>query len=154
VDRPYWRFELVSRPEIPEADGTADWVTFFSVLTHLSPRDSYRYLREARRVLRRGGTIVFSVLELDLHGKLFEDYLRVADEAPGEPGGIRVDFLDRETIRTFAEHLDLEVAEFFRGNQRFIWLRSPEPILLSGGRQMQSPAAFGQSVGVLRVPTA
>src|SRR5947209_10750087 len=48
VNRPDWRFQVVKRLEIPEKDGQADFVCFFSVLTHLSHEDSYRYLREAR----------------------------------------------------------------------------------------------------------
>src|SRR4051812_14631544 len=62
VDRPDWRFQLVKGIDIPENDAQADVVCFFSVFTHLSHEDSYRYLCEAKRVLKPGGKIVFSFL--------------------------------------------------------------------------------------------
>ena len=48
VGRPDWRFEVVDRLVIPEADGKADMVTMFSVLTHLTAR-------EGRKISRRSG---------------------------------------------------------------------------------------------------
>jgi hypothetical protein len=41
-------------------------VAAFSVFTHLEHEDSYRYLVDARRVVRPGGTFVFSCLTMDL----------------------------------------------------------------------------------------
>ena len=52
--------------EIPEEDGVADLVGFFSVFTHLREKESYRYLREAKRVLRKNGTIIISYLDPDI----------------------------------------------------------------------------------------
>ena len=63
VQRPDWRFATVDHIEIPEPDGCADMVCFFSVLTHLLHEQSYWYLEEARRVVKPGGTIVVSFLE-------------------------------------------------------------------------------------------
>src|SRR5439155_15208886 len=51
VGRPDWRFEVASGLEIPERDGRADIVCFFSVFTHLLHEQSYAYLKESRRVL-------------------------------------------------------------------------------------------------------
>lgn len=52
-ERPGWRFELVDGPPaVPEHDGQADMVCFFSVFTHLLHEQSYAYLEEARRVLK------------------------------------------------------------------------------------------------------
>ncbi|MGH7935884.1 MAG: class I SAM-dependent methyltransferase, partial [Chthoniobacterales bacterium] len=48
--QPRWRFEEVNEPHIPESDGVADMVCFFSVFTHLLEEESYLYLQEARRV--------------------------------------------------------------------------------------------------------
>src|ERR1700753_1489888 len=52
--RPDWRFELTNGAAIPCADQWADVVCFFSVFTHLIHEDSYRYLREAKRVVKSG----------------------------------------------------------------------------------------------------
>ncbi|WP_411286336.1 class I SAM-dependent methyltransferase [Phenylobacterium sp.] len=54
VERPDWRFERVEHIGIPEEDGRADMVVFFSVLTHLLHEQGYWYLEEARRVLKPG----------------------------------------------------------------------------------------------------
>jgi ubiquinone/menaquinone biosynthesis C-methylase UbiE len=61
-----WTFNQVDRIEIPEEDGVADLVVFFSVFTHLTEKESYRYLQEAKRVLRKSGTIVVSYLNPDI----------------------------------------------------------------------------------------
>ena len=67
-----WTFKLVDRIEIPEADAVADFVVFFSVLTHLEETESYRYLQEARRVIKKNGKIVVSFLDPDvpLHARI------------------------------------------------------------------------------------
>jgi len=61
-----WSFKQVDRIEIPEEDSVADFVVFFSVFTHLTEAESYRYLREAKRVLRKDGTIIVSFLDPDI----------------------------------------------------------------------------------------
>ena len=56
--RPDWRFTVVDHLSIPEQDGQADVVCFFSVLTHLLHVKGYWSLQEARRVL--GGLAAIS----------------------------------------------------------------------------------------------
>ena len=62
--RPDWEFRLVDDLSIPAGDAEADLVTFFSVFTHLDPAEQATYLEEARRVVRPGGSIVVSYIEL------------------------------------------------------------------------------------------
>ena len=62
-DRPDWRFNVVEGLTIPEDDGLADYVSFFSVLTHLTPDESLAYLQDAKRVLKPGGKILASYLD-------------------------------------------------------------------------------------------
>jgi len=66
-----YHFELVADCTIPAQDATADFVTLFSVFTHLRRRDIARYMAEAHRVLRHGGKLIFSYLELPRHAKIF-----------------------------------------------------------------------------------
>ncbi len=40
----------------------------FSVFTHMEHEDSYRYLKEASRVVRAGGRFIFSCLPMNLKG--------------------------------------------------------------------------------------
>jgi SAM-dependent methyltransferase len=62
-NRSDWRFVTVTGLTIPEWDNTADFVVFFSVLTHLSEKDGVAYLREAKRVAKPGGKIIVSYLD-------------------------------------------------------------------------------------------
>lgn len=94
-----WRFELARGFKIPCDDDSAEFVCFFSVLTHLTHEDSFRYLREARRVLKRGGKIVFSFLEFyrRAHWITFQKYVDV--RAAGDPIN---QFIERDAIRAWA----------------------------------------------------
>ena len=42
-----WEFSVVEDIHIPCADNVADFVTFFSVLTHTTHEESFKYLQEA-----------------------------------------------------------------------------------------------------------
>jgi ubiquinone/menaquinone biosynthesis C-methylase UbiE len=76
ANSPRYFFTLVKDLTIPFQDHVADMVCFFSVFTHLLPEESYRYLLEAKRVLKPGGTIVLSYLTLEVHWDIFMDSVR------------------------------------------------------------------------------
>ncbi len=80
--RPDWRFMANHLPSIPVEDSIADFVTFFSVFTHLLDEDIFRFLSEAKRVAKPGGQIVFSFLdfECESHWPIFEATL--SDQNP------------------------------------------------------------------------
>jgi SAM-dependent methyltransferase len=110
VDRPDWRFEVVNELMIPSGDETAELVCFFSVMTHLRHEESYRYLQEARRVLRVGGKIVFSFLDFAVEGHwhIFEVNLRNIGN-----GDHLNQFIDPAAIPIWAEHLDLTLEAIY-----------------------------------------
>ena len=62
-ERPDWRFVVVEGLSIPEQDNVADYISFFSVITHLTAEESFRYLQDAARTLKQGGKIVASFLD-------------------------------------------------------------------------------------------
>ena len=49
-----WEFHLVEGIRIPCPDNVADFVAFFSVLTHTTHEESFLYLQEAARCLKPG----------------------------------------------------------------------------------------------------
>jgi ubiquinone/menaquinone biosynthesis C-methylase UbiE len=84
-----WTFKQINRIEIPEEDGVADFVVFFSVFTHLKEEESFRYLQEAKRVLKTNGTIVLSYLdpEIEIHTQVLGNWwkqrlFRMAGKTP------------------------------------------------------------------------
>jgi SAM-dependent methyltransferase len=114
-----WRFEVVDHIGIPEAEGQADMVCFFSVLTHLTHEQSYWYLEEAARVLKPGGRIVFSFLEFGApeHLFIFWETLKAAKRRSRAPMNT---FIERSVIAVFARELGLEVVEFRAGTEAVV----------------------------------
>jgi SAM-dependent methyltransferase len=144
-----WRFEAVSDIAIPAADGAADMVCFFSVFTHLLHEDTYRYLREAHRVLKPEGKVVFSFLEFSLPEAwtVFED--KVAARDKNYPG-VHNQFMDREAIDRWAAHLGFSILGINQGDKPHIDL--PQPLMLEDGSAYEHRRCLGQSVCVLRKP--
>jgi len=129
-----WRFEVIDHIGIPEANGVADMVCFFSVLTHLLHEQSYWYLEEAKRVLKPGGRIVFSFLEFGEPGHLpvFKATLDGAKQRVVAPMNV---FIERGAIEVWARELGLELVEF-----------------RDGGDHVVAEGNLGQALCVLRKP--
>jgi ubiquinone/menaquinone biosynthesis C-methylase UbiE len=134
--RPDWRFAVVDRIDIPEPDGCADMVCFFSVLTHLMHEQSYWYLEEAVRVLKPGGAIVLSFLDFDepSHWPVFLNAVNNFKQSNSTPLDV---FISKQMIRTWSAHLSLEVERFIGSEES-----------VGEGR------ALGQSICLLRKPRA
>jgi SAM-dependent methyltransferase len=145
--RPDWRFEVTEGHGIPCESGTADFVCFISVFTHLLHEDSFRYFRETARVLKPGGRLVFSFLEfrVPIHWCTF---IATVDNAA--PGHHLNQFIDRDAIAAWASHSGLEVVSLFDGDQLHIPI--PEEIRWENGSVMGNLGTIGQSVAVLRKP--
>lgn len=133
-ERSDWRFEVVDHIQIPERDGCADMVCFFSVLTHLMHEQSYWYLEEAIRVVKPAGKIVFTFLDFaePMHWPIFIDTLQKSKSSIDMPINV---FISREMIETWSSHLNVTIEAFVRATEAIV-----------------SAGAAGQSLCVLRKP--
>ena len=115
VQRPDWTFESIDYISIPEPDGCADMVCFFSVFTHLLNEEIYFYLEEAIRVLKPGGKIVFSFLEFSEthHGRQFFELVNDVKLQKVKPITV---YGNREEIAVWAKHLILDIEDFRDGS--------------------------------------
>lgn len=149
--RPDFRFELVDGIKVPERDGVADMVAFFSVGTHLLHEEFFVYLRDARRVLKPGGRIVLSFLDFQCPNvwTVFEEMLKVAEAGSG--GGHLNMFIGHGDIRVWARHLDMAVIDVVPGDKMTDWSTEASMALLG---HKPAPFAFGQSVAILEKPSA
>jgi SAM-dependent methyltransferase len=138
-----WRLVLTNGVDIPCGDESADFICFFSVFTHLTYDDTFRYLRQAKRVLKPGGRIVFSFLEfyIDSHWAVFAN-----DVENGVPDHLN-QFIERGAITAWCKNLGLRVESFFDGDTPHIPI--DEPLTWHDGRTMTGMGALGQSVAVL-----
>lgn len=143
--KPSWRFELVDDIAIPESTGAADMVCFFSVLTHLLHEDSYRYLREAHRVLRPEGKVVFSFLEFKIHSH-WSVFRQMIERREGVQ--VHNQFISRDAIASWCEHLGFSIEATYDGDTPHIPIQ--QPLTLDDGRVVEGMASLGQSVCILR----
>jgi SAM-dependent methyltransferase len=148
-ERPDWRFAAATGLTIPEDDGVADMVCAFSLFTHLLHEESYVYLADTFRVLKPGGSIVFSFLDFAItsHWEVFQTNI----ERIGLPGHLN-QFMDPVAIRVWAQHLGFDVVAIHGGNENYAEL--DEPITLEDGRTFVDRASLGQSLAILRKPGA
>jgi ubiquinone/menaquinone biosynthesis C-methylase UbiE len=114
---PEWRFVPVDGLHIPWPAGKADFVSFFSVLTHLTEFEGDNYLREAARVLKPGGKIVVSYLEPADSSLWFRFKIAVAEvlRAVGIRQGHMNTFTPRSTMERRASMLGMN-ATFLGGD--------------------------------------
>ena len=144
VARSDWRFVVVDSFTIPERDGAADFVCFFSVFTHILHQQSYLYLEEAKRVLKPTGKVVFSFLEFRVpcHWSVFENSVEKADT------NWHLDqFIERNAIHAWASHLGFIVKAIEDGDKPHIPIRNP--VVREDGTVLQNRGNMGQSVCML-----
>jgi SAM-dependent methyltransferase len=143
-----FRFEIVDDIIIPAGSASVDLVTAFSLFTHLFYEESFLYLREAARVLKPDGAIVFSFLEFAApnHWVVFERRTEAWRNGSSLP---HLDmFIERSAIETWVKRLGLRVERYLNGWDRCIPIS--ETLVFDDGHIDQAYTFPGQSVAVLR----
>jgi ubiquinone/menaquinone biosynthesis C-methylase UbiE len=130
---PSYRFSLNHSLSLPVADGAADFISAFSVFTHLLPSEIYIYLEDMHRALRPGGTVVFSFMEVADPEHWGPFMSEVAVRRGGPVGPINT-LIERPFIQRMCTALDFTV--HFVDSLATPW----------------KTAALGQSIAVLRRP--
>jgi len=129
-----WLLKKVDKIEIPADSDSADFVCFFSVFTHLLHEQTFLYLKEAKRVLKPDGKVIFSFLEFEVpsHWAVFEDNLDKFEE-----NHLNM-FFDRKAINVWSNFLGMSVEKILQGN---------EPQIAKDINKLRS---LGQSIAVLK----
>lgn len=138
--RPDWKFYQAPGLSIPEPDSSADFICFFSVLTHLLHEESYKYLEESKRVLKPNGKIIFSFLEFYIysHWDVFQGNLLDTN-----PNRVLNQFISRDAIETWAEHLDLSILEILDGDKPHIDIIDGRTAKWDDGRELTDKGSLG-----------
>jgi len=125
-------FEVVEKLTIPKSESSVDYVCFFSVFTHLFHEQTYKYLLEAKRVLKNNGYIIFSFLEFKIksHWAVFESNLIE------EQTHLNM-FIDRDAIQMWADKTGLIISTILDGDRRQV-------------DEYKNLDSLGQSVAVLQ----
>jgi len=144
--RPDWQFISNKRSTIPVPSGVADFVTFFSLFTHLLDEEVFKFLREAKRVVKPDGKIVLSFLDYDCeaHWSIFLE--TVENENPHR---VLNRFMMKSMIQRWAWRLGLNVETIYEGTQKWVPLR--EEVRRDNGNVLRGTIEFGQSVAVLGI---
>lgn len=142
--RPDWSFLETDGFEVPANDGCADFIVFFSVFTHLSHEDTWKYIQEAHRVLKPGGKLVCSFLEFAVvsHWTIFINTAN--DPAPDK---ILNQFLSRDALAAFADNAGFAVESFLDGDKANIPI--DHELVWQNGARMAGSGSLGQSTCVL-----
>lgn len=143
-NRPDWRFYAAPGLIIPEPDNSADFICFFSVFTHLLHEETFRYLEDARRVLKPNGKIIFSFLEFFIPSHWYIFQTSLADTRPDK---VLNQFMSRDAIEAWSTHLNLSIVKLIDGDKPHINLS--KVVTWDDGREMKEKGNLGQSVCVL-----
>jgi ubiquinone/menaquinone biosynthesis C-methylase UbiE len=132
ISPPEFRFIRSTRRTIPMPSNSFDMVCAFSVFTHLMPEETYLYMEDILRVLKLGGKLVFSFLEVRDHWHVFA---ATVDQERRREKDVPNVFLERGMIDTMAEKLGYVVEQYVGGMDAVFTGR-----------------AFGHSIAILRKP--
>jgi SAM-dependent methyltransferase len=106
-----YSFILHRALSIPSKDCVCEFVTAFSVFTHLLPAESYIYLEDIKRVLKPNGKLVFSFLEFGggAHWDVFDATVTAQRYKAQVPLN---SFIERSVIGLWCDRLGYKVESY------------------------------------------
>jgi SAM-dependent methyltransferase len=113
---PNYRFVLHRALSIPAPDNSADHVSAFSVFTHLLQAETFLYMKDISRVLRSGGSLTFSFLELE-SSYHWEAFMSTVEGRRTNSAAHLNMFIERNQIRIWCERLGFTEPRFFDASQ-------------------------------------
>jgi SAM-dependent methyltransferase len=118
--------------EIPAESESADMICAFSLFTHLLHEESYIYMEDMHRVLRKDGILVFSFLEFECtsHWPVF--MTTVNQQRKSILPHLNT-FIEKSVIKKWTEILNYDVVE-----------------IIDGGDKRFNGKALGQSICILK----
>lgn len=127
-DRKNFNFKVLTASQIeknliPLEDNSIDWITFFSVCTHLPHKNSFLYLQEACRILKPGGKILISFLEFKIPEHFINFKVYVNDNRP-EP--VLNQFVSLDAWKMWIHDLQLNLSKYYPGNTKYIKISENE----------------------------
>ncbi|MDB6095101.1 MAG: methyltransferase domain protein [Verrucomicrobia bacterium] len=142
---PAWKFGVTAGLKVDVPTGTGDMACFFSVFTHITHEHTFLYLKEAARLLKPGGLVIFTYLEFAVHSH-WDAFAKAVNNfgKDAEP----VVFLDCAGITQFANHLDFEVLALVDGDKPTFAIE--EELILGPCVIMKDRGNLGQSIAILR----
>ncbi len=117
-NRPDWKFIKVSGTKIPAPDEQADFVIFFSVFTHIPHIEIYQYLKEAKRVLKKGGKVIASYLTFS-SPENFHVWKALARNDKWQDE-MYIELISEDALRAFAKDVGLTVQLIYDGFQKVL----------------------------------
>jgi ubiquinone/menaquinone biosynthesis C-methylase UbiE len=109
-----YRFVLNRALHIPAPDDSADYVAAFSVFTHLLQPEIFLYIEDIKRVLRTGGSLIFSFLEL-AGGTHWDTFSRTVDGYRNSTANHLNTFIERNQINVWGSRLGYSDLRFVDG---------------------------------------
>jgi ubiquinone/menaquinone biosynthesis C-methylase UbiE len=106
-----YKFKIHRELTVPVQDETQDIICAFSVFTHLHHHETFLYVKDMYRALKRGGRLVFSFLEFAEagHWQVFEDTCFLYSKKTLEHLNT---FIERPVIALWSQILDFDLEQF------------------------------------------
>jgi SAM-dependent methyltransferase len=142
---PGWKFGVTEGLSVDVPKGAGDMVCFFSVFTHITHEHTYLYLKDAVRILKPGGLVIFSFLEFAVPSH-WDAFAKAVNNFGKETEPVV--FLDRAGITQFANHLDFEVLALVDGDKPTFPIE--EELSLGPTVIMKGRGLLGQSLAIMR----